>query len=441
MIAAERFLAALRALDLGPGERRALVAVSGGADSVALLDLLVLTREGHGLDLVVAHADHGIHPDSAAVAESVRRLATKLGCRFILGRLELGAGAGETAARDARHAWLERVRREHAAHLVLLAHHADDQVETVLLRVLAGSAPAGLAGIPARRGPLARPLLGFRHAELVAHCSARGLDWWEDPSNRDSRHRRAWARHGLLPALREHLPEVDASLLRLAAQASDDRAAWDAVLDALPGLDPRAEPDGASVVAGVLAGYDSALARAVVRGLARRAGCPLGTRRAAAVLGWLPRARRGASVPLGEGWIAELSFDRLRLARPAPPAMGASLDGARGELVWGRWRLRWRHEPAPPRQARDGWTAWLIPGEAPWVRACRAGDRLRPLGGRGSRLVVREMQDHRVPRSSRAAWPLLGVGGETIWLPGICRADAALPARGADALRVDVAIA
>ena len=441
MIAPDRFLAALGALGLAPGDRRALVAVSGGADSVALLDLLVTTRASHGLELVVAHVDHGIHPGSAAVAGAVGRLAADLGCRVVLGRLELGAGAGETAARDARHAWLERARCEAGAELILLAHHADDQAETVLLRTLAGSAPAGLAGIPARRGPLLRPLLRFRHAELVAHCEARGLAWWEDPANRDPRHRRAWTRHHLLPELRRHLPGVDTALLRVAAQAADDRAAWDAVLDALPGLDPRAEPDGASVVAGVLAGYDSALARAVVRGLARRAGCPLGTRRAAAVLGWLPAARRGASVPLGQGWIAELSFDRLRVARPAAPAPGASLDGVRGELAWGRWRLRWSHEPAPARQGRDGWTAWLIPGEAPSVRAPRAGDRIRPLGGRGSRLVVREMQDHRVPRSSRAAWPLLDVRGETIWLPGICRADAALPARGADALRVDVAIA
>jgi tRNA(Ile)-lysidine synthase len=437
----DRFLAALRALELDPAGGRALVAVSGGADSVALLDLLVLTREAHRLELVVAHADHGIHPDSAAVAESVRRLASDLGCGFVPGRLGLGAGAGETAAREARHAWLEAARVAEGAGLVFLAHHADDQVETVLLRALSGSAPAGLAGIPARRGRLVRPLLGFRHAELVAHCQARGLAWWEDPANRDARHRRAWIRHRVLPELRGALADVDASLLRLAAQAADDRAAWDAVLDTLPGLDPRAEPDGASVVAGVLAGYDSALARAVVRGLARRAGCPLGTRRAASVLEWLAHARRGGSVPLGDGWIAEVAFERLRVARPALPAPTASLEGARGELVWGRWRLRWRHEGAPARQSRHAWTAWLSPGEVPWVRAFRPGDRIRPLGGRGRRLVVREMQDQRVPRSSRAAWPLLGVRGETIWLPGICRADAALPARGADALRVDVAIA
>src|SRR5690606_9831728 len=189
---APRLITALAAVPLARPGRRALVAVSGGADSVALLDLLVATRERHGLDLAAAHVDHGIHPGSAAVADAVAALAARLGVPLVRGRLRLGPGAGETLARARRHRWLDAARRRTGADLVLLAHHADDQAETVLMRVLRGSAPAGLAGIRPVRGRLVRPLLGASRAELRAHCEARGLPWWDDPANDDPAHLRSW---------------------------------------------------------------------------------------------------------------------------------------------------------------------------------------------------------------------------------------------------------
>jgi tRNA(Ile)-lysidine synthase len=436
---APRLLAALAATELARPGRRALVAVSGGADSVALLDLLVATREHHGLDLVAAHVDHGIHPESAAVADRVAELAGRLGVPLVRGRLRLGPGAGETLARARRHRWLEAARRRARADLVLLAHHADDQAETVLMRVLRGTAPAGLAGIRPVRGPVVRPLLGASRAELRAHCRARGLPWWDDPANEDPVHLRSWLRGSLLPAIRERVPDAGGALVRVAAAAAAECAAWDAALDQLPGLAPEAEPAGASVVAPVLAGYDSQLARAVLRGLARRAGCPLGPARAARVVAWLPGAASGASLPLGGDWLAEVAFGRLRVVRrPAAPPPAEALAGGAGELAWGAWRLAWRTEPAPGAQPRDGWTAWVIPG-AVTLRAPAPGDRLHPLGGTGRRLVVREMQDRKVPRSHRAGWPVLVRNDELLWVPGVCRAAAALPPRGTDALRVDVA--
>jgi tRNA(Ile)-lysidine synthase len=434
-----RLLAALAATELARPGRRALVAVSGGADSVALLDLLVATRAAHGLDLVAAHLDHGIHPASAAVGDGVAALTARLGVPLVRGRLRLGPGAGETLARARRHRWLEAARRRAGADLILLAHHADDQAETVLMRALRGSAPAGLAAIRPARGRLVRPLLAASRAELRAHCRARALAWWDDPANQDPAHLRSWLRTELLPAIRARLPDADHALTRLAAAAAAETAAWDAALDLLPGLAPRADADGASVVAPVLAGYDSRLARAVVRGLARRAGSPLGPARAARVVGWLPGAASGASLELGRGWIAELAFDRLRLVRrppPAPPEVG--LAGGAGELAWGGWRLSWRTEPAPAVQPRVGWTAWVVPGTVT-LRGPSPGDRLQPIGAAGRRLVVREMQDRRVPRSRRAGWPVLVRHGELLWVPGVCRAAADLPPGGTDALRVDVA--
>ncbi|HKT60844.1 MAG TPA: tRNA lysidine(34) synthetase TilS, partial [Gemmatimonadales bacterium] len=255
---------------------RALVAVSGGPDSVVLLHLLHATRELHQLELVVAHFDHGIHPRSAVVASSVRALATRYGLPYEEGRGGLGIDAGETAARAARYAWLEATRFQLGADLVITAHHADDQVETVLMRALKGSGPAGLAGMASRRGVLVRPLLPFRRAAILRFLRAQGLTAWGDPANQDPRHLRAWLRGDVLPALRARLPRVDDALLRLGRHAARGRAAWNAVVDLLPGLDFRLEHDGFSVAARHLSGYDSRLGESVLMAAARRVGCRLG---------------------------------------------------------------------------------------------------------------------------------------------------------------------
>ncbi|MGH7534775.1 MAG: tRNA lysidine(34) synthetase TilS, partial [Gemmatimonadales bacterium] len=301
----DRFQTHLTHLALPPG--RALVAVSGGPDSVVLLDLLHRTSASHRLELIVAHVDHGIHPASSVVAGRVERLARELGLPVEIGRLNLGPDAGETRAREQRYAWLEGARRRHGAAVILTAHHADDQAETVLMRVLAGSGPAGLAGITEVSGHLVRPLLPFRRGVLTRYVRERGLAVWIDPANQDPRHLRSWLRCDVLPILRARLPEVDATLLRVGLQAAGDRAAWDAVLDLLPGLDPRVEDGGISVAAPLVAGYDSALGQGVLLALARRAGCPMGPARAGRVLGLVARGASGTSIPLASGWRAELA--------------------------------------------------------------------------------------------------------------------------------------
>ncbi|MGH7703497.1 MAG: tRNA lysidine(34) synthetase TilS, partial [Gemmatimonadales bacterium] len=290
----------LAVLGLEPG--RALVAVSGGPDSIALLDLLVASRDAHGLELIVAHADHGIHPESGAVATRVEALAAGLGLPCVIGHLGLGPAAGETAARTARYAWLERVRAEQAADLVFTAHHADDQVETVLMRALSGSGPAGLAAMSAHRGRLVRPLLPFRRAQLVQYLHSRSLTGWDDPANADPRHLRSWLRGTLLPLIRARLPDVDRQLLSLARQARLDREAWDQLLDQLPELDWKSEPEGGSVAGAVLGRYDSPLAETLLRVAARRTGCVLGPRRAALALDFARSASSGATLELGGSW-------------------------------------------------------------------------------------------------------------------------------------------
>jgi tRNA(Ile)-lysidine synthase len=175
-----------------------VVGCSGGADSLALLALAV----DAGLEPIAVHVDHGLRSDSAGEAEVVAAASTRLGAAFDARRVTVAAGPNlEARAREARYEALETARVEHGATAVLVAHTADDQAETVLLNLLRGSGSAGLAGMPARRGHVVRPLLGARRADVRAECEGRGLVPSEDPSNDDLSFRRNWIRHEVLPML------------------------------------------------------------------------------------------------------------------------------------------------------------------------------------------------------------------------------------------------
>lgn len=234
-----------------------IVGCSGGADSVALL---VLTADA-GLAPIAVHVDHGLRPGSEHDARHVAALAVGLGVRFDARAVEIAPGSNlEERARDARYAALEAARLEHAATAVLVAHTADDQAETVLLNVLRGAASSGLAGMPERRGALARPLLGFRRAETTALCQALALQPRHDPMNDDEAFRRVAVRRRVLPVLegvagRDLVPVLarQAELLREESDFLDELAheAW-------PGS------DGFS--ASALAALPLVLARRAVRG-------------------------------------------------------------------------------------------------------------------------------------------------------------------------------
>jgi tRNA(Ile)-lysidine synthase len=423
----------------------AVVAVSGGPDSVALLDLLHALAPELGLSLVVAHADHGIQAESGTVAQAVAALAQRYGLPFELGELRLGSHTSETTARRARYAWLVEVQRRRAARYLVTAHHRDDQVETILLRLLRGSGPAGLAGMPARaRGGLVRPLLAFTRDDLVEYIAARGLGVHDDPANRDPKHLRSWVRAVLLPLISERLGAgARDDLARAGRAAALERRAWDRVLRHLPELDLRRDARGFDVARGELAGYDNALAVAVLRAAARRAGLVLGPQRARQ-LAQLAHGPSGRRRPLGDGWTAEVAFDRVRVSRASAPEVaevgqvvevGAGHEGGRAHF--GSFRVEWAAEPAPERLARGEWTTWIAGGD--WeVRRVRPGDRLVPLGALGHRPVRRLLMEARVPRGDRAQYPIVARGETILWVPGICRSAAGLPRPGTPAVRVNV---
>lgn len=209
-----------------------VVAVSGGADSVALLRGLVSLAEADRSRLIVGHFDHRLRPDSEEDAAFVRDLCgqEQVRCELGLASVDLAAesaGSVEEAARDARYEFLTGVACRVGARYVATAHTADDQVETILHRIVRGTGIRGLAGIPASRElvpgiTLVRPLLDFRRTEIVDYLSGLGQPFRSDPTNSDERFTRNRIRNVLLPVLRnEYNPLVDESLRRLGMLAGE----------------------------------------------------------------------------------------------------------------------------------------------------------------------------------------------------------------------------
>ncbi|MBA2322199.1 MAG: tRNA lysidine(34) synthetase TilS, partial [Deltaproteobacteria bacterium] len=193
------------------------VAVSGGADSVALLDLLVSTAGWHGAALSVVTVDHGTREDSARDADFVVALAEGYGLACHRERVS-AASRSEAALRAARHAVFAALDVERVA----TAHHRRDQVETVLLRLIRGTATTGLAGMRWQSGRLVRPLLDTEPDRLRAHLRERGGTWREDPSNAEPGADRNRIRHEVLPVLRSIRPGAEAAVARTAARLSEE---------------------------------------------------------------------------------------------------------------------------------------------------------------------------------------------------------------------------
>lgn len=442
-----KLLEHIRSEHLVPEPGLALLAVSGGPDSLALLDLFHGVAGRLGLRLAVAHLDHGIHPSSGAVADRLRGMVERYGWPFYVEALHLGLGASETRARRERYRALRRIQAGLAARYLVTAHHADDQVETVLLRALKGTGMVGLAGIRAR-GPngLVRPLLPFPQRALAEWLRARFPDPetapvpFEDPANVDPRHERSWIRHYLLPFLRQRFGDhVDRRVLQLARHAAAERRAWNQVLRALGELEYRSEPEVWELARGGLQQLPTPLAEAVLRAAAEEAGALLGPKRSARLLAFARAAPSGRTLELGQGWVAELAFDRLRVLRRCRPAALPPCrvwgDDEGGSMAWDGWEFSWRVEAAGVPD-RGGLCTWVTPGRGE-VRVPAPGDRLVPVGGVGRRRVRRLLMEARVPAADRAVYPVLVRDGDILWLPGVCRGEGALPQPGRPALRLD----
>jgi len=415
-----------------------LVAVSGGADSLVLLDVLVQVAGARGLILSVVHVDHGLRPESGREAEFVKEVASRYGlpCRVIPVRVGGGPGgerlSPEEAAREARYAAFREEMERTGASRLATGHTADDRVETFLLRLITGAGPRGLGSIPPVRGPYIRPLIDVWRHEVLAYAESLPFQPLQDPTNLDLSIPRNLVRHAVLPYLEERFPAVKRVLLREAETLAGlwevlDREAGEAEARAL-----REGETGLELCLQELEGMPPAVRRELLARALRRLGLDPTCELIEELWEKLGPTREGnPSIHLGSGMQAWREYGRLVLGpEPAPSAVeevlipGEGVYRLPGTGLGLKVELLPREGDALPWEGDEGGScrAWLDADLLSFpllARAVRPGDRFVPLGATGSRKLQDFLVDLKVPRRLRSRVAVLESGGKIAWVVGL----------------------
>ena len=443
-------LRSIRPFPLTSSKTKLLVGVSGGADSLALLHLL-WQQLGAG-QLVVAHLNHGLRPEADDEARFVADTAVSWQLPFVTEKAQVSELAKqhrlslEAAGRQARYHFLARQAEKVGATAVVVAHHADDQAETILLHLLRGSGSAGLRGmLPVGRVPgrddlvLLRPFLHITRAEIDAYCVRHNLQPRHDPSNENVQFARNRIRHELLPLLKTYNPQISKRLQELAIITSDEMAAQQAQLDKIwPDLE-IARGDGWLIWQRPLfidlpVAWQRLVLRQVVQQLRPlHTEISFATVEQARSLILQPQSGSEAMLPGGLKMVVaaqEVSFgDFAERPVQVPQLMGEkpvllTVPG-QVDLVDG-WQMvaEPQHEVslAAVRQNVDVWQAFVALGEGEplWLRPFAPGERFRPLGMAGRSQPIQDLlSDRKVARGHRMLWPVLATNEHPVWIVGL----------------------
>src|SRR3984957_441492 len=414
-----------------PGQRIG-VAVSGGADSVALLRALLEERHKLGIVLSVVHVHHGIREASEEESEFVATLAATYDLPFHLHCTDAVSAAAtlhetlEEAALNLRYAFFRQLMAEGRIDAIATAHTLDDQAETVLHKLLRGAWTEGLSGIhtvlTVEKGSILRPFLETTREAIEKWLRQLEQPWREDASNQDLAYTRNRIRLQLLPLLRTFNPQIAAQLARLATISSDEEAYWETELNRLlpllllPGKPVRGggrsssthpEAETIAMEHARLRDLHPAVARRVLRAAARRLGARLSFEHTEQLLAMAQaEGGRGAKFDLPGGFTVERSLREIRLNRASSPANPGPEYPFRipGELVAPEYGLRLRGESPAPREAT--------------LRPWRAGDRVTLKHSRGPKKVAEVLDRLRVLGAERKNWPVVESGGKIVWMRG-----------------------
>lgn len=418
-----------------PGDR-VIVAVSGGADSVALLYALWMMKDEFNLDLIAAHMNHGIRGEDAdRDALFVQELAARLEIASVVEKVDVPAFRKrarlglEEAARKVRYDFLEGIAADAGAARIAVAHTADDQVETILLNIIRGTGPDGISGMPAVRGKIIRPLINVLRADVEAYLEENGLSWTTDITNLTLDHTRNRVRLQLIPLLEEQFnPRVKDALLSLSKLARDESDAVKAATE-LEFTAAAKEAGHESVV------LDASLLRNLPRALLRRC-----IRKAIEMVKgdlkdveYVQTERIADNVAAGEdvaltlpsGKVyARIIKDELRIFRIVEPA---KVEAERELKISGRtevpelgvlFETKFVHANVrPERPSQAVIDPKKIKGKLT-VRTWRRGDRILPFGMTGHKKLQDLFTDAKTPRKERGLVSVIADEEKIVWVAG-----------------------
>lgn len=419
--------------------QRVLVAVSGGPDSVALLDILARLAPEYDVALHVAHLNHMLRPEAGRDAEFVRSLAEQYEAPITVGSADVPALAAkeklsvEHAARNARRAFLLDAAEKAQAGRIALGHHRDDQVETVLMRLLRGTGLDGLAGMRPAVLPLVRPLFDSTRARILEYISERALPFREDPSNRDPAFLRNRVRGELLPLIDEIEPGARAAILRLSELAAQDTGTFRTqVLRMLTRATVAREPHAITLRLAALSRTEVPLQGRMLREAVRLLlgdTTDIAQAHIGAALALAECGRTGARLHLPRSIVVERGYGTLILRIGEPEGGGPigefalKLPGrtevpALGIAITAEVLRRIQAMPAieePPNAAQ---LDYAIVSEPLVVRTWRRGDRFTPLGMTGTMKLHDFFVNEKIPRTERDRVPIVTAGGTIAWVVG-----------------------
>ncbi|MDF9844663.1 MULTISPECIES: tRNA lysidine(34) synthetase TilS [unclassified Paenibacillus] len=426
-----------------------IVAVSGGPDSVALLRILhEISLKWTPLKLVCAHVNHGFREESIEEAGFVRALAGELGIPFELAEFDIpsiakSSGLGpEGTAREKRYRFLIETARRYGARAVALAHHADDQAETVLMRLLRGSGPSGLAGMRWKRTEkkveLIRPFLRINKTALIGLCQEQGYPYVLDASNLLTHYQRNAVRLELLPMLEKYNPKVKQSLLQLSEiTGAEDEFMEANALECFEEL-VLAEHGKYTLQRAAFAAVPSALQRRLIKlilnYLSADALSPDFLKIEAVRRGTLQEHPTVWTLDLGGGLICVRQYDTIVFSskpqqRKVSYTYRLSLPPSRLEIaeIGKAMTMTVLERESFALQGEDlGKTsAWFDSRELAMpltVRSRLPGDTIRVMGLNGSKKVKDIYIDDKIPSSERSRIPLVcDAAGNIVWIPGVRR--------------------
>jgi tRNA(Ile)-lysidine synthase len=402
--------------------RRVVLAVSGGRDSMSLLH--AAASRSRDVIACVASFDHATGAHAAESIALVRSVTDALDLESVSERAAVTKRT-EAEWRAQRWSFLRRVARERGAQIAT-AHTRDDQIETVLMRVMRGSGARGLAALAAgsvgrtaehtAEHTIVRPLLALGRDDLAAYASGAGLQWIEDPGNARLDHLRNRVRHEILPALSRARPALASELLSLGARAAALRAEVDALIDRELPLEIR---NGAVLVAReMMLQHDPEALALLWPAIVARAGITLDRRGTDRLVSFITNARSGSRIQLSGGFEAASHRGSIIVRRAATNTPSGALI-LQGAVRLGDFRFQARDEDVVSL-----WSAKLPARKALSVRVWHAGDRMIPAGG-VARRVKGLLRDAGVDAASRSAWPVVLADDEIVWIPGVRRSSAA----------------
>jgi tRNA(Ile)-lysidine synthase len=417
-IALESLADAVRSSGLVPEGSSGVALCSGGADSAALAAGLAEAR-GSG-SVLVLHLNYALRPDSDEDEAACRELCERFGPELVVERPRLEEGNVQAAAREARYAAAEALRRQRGLDWVATGHTRTDLAETVIYRLATSPGRRALLGLQPRRGVIVRPLLALDRERVRALATEAGLPFRDDPTNADLLYARNRIRAEILPVLRVIGP-VEEVIAETQAELAEESAALEEL--AAEALRSAGAESGAVVSAESLAGLSPALRRLALRALAERVAggpVPLGRERAGAI--WrLAQKPEGGTIELGAGVEAQVEQGHIRFRTEPEAVPEEQALPVPGVCRFGHWEVR--AEIAGATGETNGVDrATLDPGRlggALRVRSWRDGDRIRPLGLGGSKSLQDLFTDRKVPRSLRHTLPVVAVGERIAWVAGV----------------------